>query len=74
MSNAKPDLGEANPLGHPSGRVWPLPDSVEQAKARVTYQMGALEANCRDSIDIGYALQCFDEAVNDYALIVLETL
>jgi hypothetical protein len=72
MSKTTPDLGKTYPLGHPSGRVWQPPVSVEQARARVIYQMGAFEANVRDGIDTPYAMQCLDEAIGDYYAMVLD--
>ena len=74
MNEVTPALGETYPVGHPSGRVWQPPVSVEQARARVLHQMDHLQENCRDGLDVGYALQCLDEAVDDYAEIVLETI
>ena len=65
MNDATP-LGETYPAGHPSGRAWKPPISVEQARARVMNAMDLLEANCRDAIDVGYANQCFNEAQDDY--------
>jgi hypothetical protein len=70
----RPDLGEPCPVGRPSGRIWHPPVSVEQARARVLHQMDRLEANCRDGIDVGYAIQCLDEAESDYCEIVLRTI
>ena len=60
------DLGEHYPAGHPSGRIMKPPVSIEQAKARVVHQMDHLEDNCRIGLDVGYALRCFDEAVDDF--------
>lgn len=71
MCKRTPDLGNPYPLGHPSGRVWEPPTSVEQAKARVLYQMTHLEANCRDGIDVPYATQCLCEAQDDYYQMVV---
>jgi hypothetical protein len=72
MSKTMPDLGEMHPMGHPSGRVWQSPVSVEQARARVVYQMSAFEANVRDGIDTPYAIECLDEAIDDYYAMVLD--
>jgi hypothetical protein len=66
MNDRTPDLGKAYPAGHPSGRVWQPPVSVEQARARVLNAMDLLEANCRDSIDVSYAVRILDEAEDDY--------
>lgn len=66
MNEITPVLGETYPAGHPSGRVWQPPVSVEQARARVLYQMDHLEENCRIGLDVGYAMRCLDEAVDDY--------
>jgi hypothetical protein len=64
------DLGKTYPAGHPSGRVWEPPVSMKQARARVSYQMDHLEENCRVSLDVGYAMQCLDEAQGDYQAMV----
>jgi len=62
----RPDLGATYPAGHPSGRIWRPPASVEQARARVTYHMDHLEENCRVGLDVGYATRCLTEVVGDY--------
>lgn len=64
--NKRTDLGDTYPAGHPSGRIWQPPVSVQQARARVAYQMDSFEASVRDGVDVGYARQCLDEAVDDY--------
>ena len=68
--NDRTDIGEMYPVGHPSGRVWPLPVSVEQAKARVVHQLDHLEMAYRDAIDVGYAEDCLDEALEDYRVML----
>jgi hypothetical protein len=65
------DLGKTYPAGHPSGRVWEPPVSTEQARARVLYQMDHLEENSRVGLDTPYALQCLDEATEDYVQIAV---
>ena len=72
--SCRPDLGETYPLGHPSGRVWQPPVSLEQARVRVLYQMGAAEESCRVGLDGGYAMLIFDEAVDDYRTMVAALL
>ena|ERR1700734_2513189 len=67
---AKPNLGSTYPVGHPSGRYWQPPVSVEQARARVLNAMDLLEANCADDFEVGYATRIYDEAVDDYAAMV----
>ena len=64
--NDRTDLGKPYPVGHPSGRIWPPPASMEHAKARVVHQLDHLEAAYRDAIDVGYAEDCLDEALEDY--------
>ena len=71
MNDATRALGETYPSGHPSGRIWQPPISVKQARARVIHQMDHLEDNCRIGLDVGYALQCLDEALDDYRAMVL---
>jgi len=66
MCKRNPDLGTPHPAGHPSGRVWPAPVSVAQARARLIAAMNLFEANCRDAIDVGYATQVLNEAHDDY--------
>jgi hypothetical protein len=66
MNDATPDLGKPYPVGHSSGRVWPQPVSVEQAKARVIRELDHLAMAYRDRIDVGYAERCLDETLNDY--------
>jgi hypothetical protein len=70
-NSTRPDLANPYPAGHPSGRICEPPASAEQARARVLAEMDHLEANCRDGIDVGYALRCLAEAVDDYTKIVL---
>lgn len=70
MNKATPDLGETYPVGHPSGRIWQPPTSVKQARARVLHEMDHLEDNCRIGLDVGYAMQCLDEAIDDYCAMV----
>lgn len=65
------DIGTPLPVGHPSGRFWPVPESVEQARARVLNQMDHLEMAVRDGIDTPYAMKCLDETLDDYYAIVL---
>ena len=50
----------------PAARIHQPPTSLAQARARVLSQMNHLEDNCRIGLDVGYALRCFDEAVDDY--------
>jgi hypothetical protein len=69
--NDATELGKTYPAGHPSGRAWEPPVSVKQVRARVLYQMDHLEENCRIGLDVGYALQCLDEATEDYVRIVV---
>lgn len=71
MTKRKPDLGSTYPVGHPSGRVWQPPVSVEQAKARVLREMDHLEDNVRIGLDTPYALRCLDEAFDDYCEMVV---
>ena len=68
--NDRTDLGKTYPVGHPSGRIWQPPVSIEQARARVMHQMDHLEDSCRIGLDVGYALKCFGEAADDYCAIV----
>lgn len=63
---SKPNLGSTYPAGHPSGRVWEPPVSVEQARARILGELGHLEESCRIGLDVGYALRCLDEVLDDY--------
>jgi hypothetical protein len=74
MNDRTPDLGTPHRAGHPSGRFWPEPVSIEQARARVMRQMDHLEMACRDHVDVGYAQECLDEAEDDYRQIVLGTI
>ena len=71
MTKPTSDIGSPLPIGHPSGRFWPQPVSVEQARARVLNQMDHLEMAVRDGIDVAYALRCLDETLNDYTETVL---
>jgi hypothetical protein len=66
MTKPKPDLGETCPKGDQSGRIWKPPVSLEQARARVLAQMRHLEESCRIGLDVGYAIQCYDEAADDF--------
>ena len=68
--SSRPDLGETYPAGHPSGRVWQAPVSLEQARDRMLHQVGHLDAACRDRIDTGYAIRCLDEALGDFCAMV----
>jgi hypothetical protein len=49
-------------------RTWalPVPATTDEAAAMVREQMEHLDANCRDGIDVGYALTLLDEAVANY--------
>jgi len=67
MCKTTPDLGKTCPAGHPSGRIWEPPVSVEQAKARVVHELDHLEMAHRDRADVGYAERCFNEAMSDYS-------
>lgn len=71
MDKRKADLGSTYPAGHPSGRIWQPPASVEQARARVLNAMDLLEANCADDFEVGYAMRIYNEAVDDYASMVI---
>lgn len=71
MPKRKTDIGAPLPIGDPSGRFWPVPVSVEQARARVLDQMNHLEMAVHDGIDVAYAFRCLDETLNDYTEIVL---
>ena len=72
MNDVTRAFGETPPAGPlKEGRIHHPPTSIEQAKARVVYQMDHLEANCRDGIDVAYAIRCFDEALGDYCEAVL---
>lgn len=71
MTKRKPTLGETYPVGHPSGRCWQPPVSVEQARARVLHEMDHLEENCRIGLDTPYAMRCLDEVLDDYREMVL---
>lgn len=71
MNKPTPDLGATYPIGHPTGRVWYPPASLEQAKARVLHEMDHLEENCRTGLDVGYAMACLDEVLGDYLKMVL---
>ena len=71
MTKRTTDIGTPLPAGHPSGRFWPTPVSVEQARARVLDQMDHLETAVHDGIDVSHAMQCLDETLNDYYVIVL---
>lgn len=63
----RPDLGKRYPAGQrQNGRFWEPPVSVKQAKARVRNAEKLLEANVRDGIDVGYAVEILDEAEDDY--------
>ena len=66
MTKRKPDLGETYPVGHPSGRIWQPPVSIEQARARVLRAMDCLEESCRIALDVSYAQRILDEAEDDY--------
>jgi prevent-host-death family protein len=68
------DLGKNLPDGDPSGRFSEPPVSVAQARARVLYQMDHLEGNCRVAVDVGYALQCLEEAIADYREMAIGTI
>jgi hypothetical protein len=59
-------LGETYPVGHPSGRVYPPPVSLEQARARVHHGLLVVEDAARDRIDLGYAVSILDEAYDDW--------
>lgn len=65
------DLGENLPADDPSGRFSVPPVSVAQARARLLYQFDHLEGNCRIGLDVGYARQCLDEAIDDYIELVI---
>lgn len=72
MNDATRAFGETQPEGRPqAGRIHHPPTTIEMAKARVVYQMDFLDDNCRDGIDVGYAVQCLDEAIEDYFAIQL---
>lgn len=60
------EIGQAYPIGHPSGRFYPEPVSVEQAQARVVDQMRHLIDNVHIGSDVGYARDMLDEAYEDY--------
>jgi hypothetical protein len=47
-------------------RISQPPASIEQARTRLLAAMNLLEANCRDGIDVSYANECFNEAMDDY--------
>ena len=66
MISRMTNIGEANPVGHPSGRFYPPPVSIAQARARVVSQLRHVEDNCRDGIDVRYAQSMLDEAFNDW--------
>lgn len=74
MNEVTPDLGKTYPVGHPSGRVWESPVSVEQARARVPHEMDHLEDNYRIGLDTPYAMRCLAEVLDDYYTIVLGEL
>lgn len=71
MTKRKPDLGSTYPVGHPSGRIWQPPASVEQARARVLAAMDGFEDSCRIGLDVGYATRILDEAEDDYREMVV---
>lgn len=66
MCKRNPDLGAHCPSGHPSGRIWEVPVSAEQARARVILAMNTFEVNCRDGFETSYAMKILDEAQEDY--------
>ena len=68
--NDRTGLGQTYPAGHPSGRIWQPPVSVDQARARVLHEMDHLEANCHRGLDVAYAVRCLDEVLDDYRAIV----
>ena len=71
MTKRKPDLGKTYPAGHPSGRIWQPPMSVEQARARILAAMDVFEDSCRIGLDVGYATRILDEAEDDYREMVV---
>jgi Family of unknown function (DUF6302) len=43
-----------------------LPDPIARAKAQVVNEMDHLDESCRIGLDVGYAVKCFEEAVENF--------